>query len=129
MENPWQEFAGPGYELEDLGRPAVFLIPKKKLETPYEGGTVKDRIDAFLIVDFDAFTVMPLPYLGCWRNGQQHLVHDECIRYEVSFAGKERIGALVAFLAKIALAIDEDCLYFKAGEDTCLIRPRRPTEP
>ncbi len=52
-------------------------------------------------------------------------MYDEHRLYEVSFDGRERIGSLIAMLAKIALAIEEDCLYFKAGEDTCLIYPAR----
>ena len=121
-QDRWQDFAGLGYRLQDLGRPAVFFIPTKKLGTMRRGKSVEDRLHAFLQKKYGAFTTSSAPYFGAWHDGQK-IAHDECRLYEVSFVGPKRIKTLIKELAKIARIIKEDCIYFKAGEDTCLIYP------
>ncbi len=37
--------------------------------------------------------------------------------------GKDRIAILEAFLAEIAVAMGEECIYFETGEDAWLIYP------
>jgi hypothetical protein len=125
MKNPWVAFEGTGYSLMNLGRPAVFLIPSHKLRKQFGEGTVEEVLHRFLLENFAAFTTTTVPYFGFWRGESEKFVYDECRLYEVSFVGAEHIKPLVQKLAEIALAIDEDCFYFKAGEDACLIRPNR----
>ncbi len=121
----WSELVGEGYEIEDLGRPAVFLLPSHKLrEKDVSGRTVEERLHDFLVEHFGAFTTTTVPYFGFWRNDGNTLVYDECRLYEVSFSGKDRIPLLLAELAAILPIIKEDCLYFKAGQYTCLLRPK-----
>lgn len=121
-KNPWQKFAGEGYRVQNLGRPAIFFIPSKKLGIKDGKKTVEDRLNGFLQKEFGAFTISTAPYFGAWNNGKS-ISRDECRLYEVSFVGKKRIELLFNFLAKFARKIDEECIYFKAGEDTCLVYP------
>jgi len=84
--------------------------------------TVEEAIRIFLMAHFGAFTTIPLPYFGVWMDNE--IIHyDECCRYEVSFAGKEHIPTLLEFLAEVAMATEEICLYVSAGQYTCLLYP------
>ncbi len=84
---------------------------------------MQDILRDFLLENFLAFTTSTVPSVGLWRNSQRRIVYDECRRYEGAFVGPERIPLLVQKLAAIARLINEDCIYFKAGEDACLIWP------
>lgn len=126
MKDPWEGLEGPSYRIENLGRPAVFLIPSHKLRTPMASGkTAEEDLHAFLSERFGAFTTNPVSETGFWRNAQQRLVYDECRRYKVSFVGKERIPELFAKLSEICAAIDEDCLYVEAGQYSGLLYPKQ----
>ena len=124
MENKWEGLQGPGYRIINLGRPAVFLIPSHKLRQEVNGGLIETRFHRFLIEQFGSYTMTILPYFGYWR-GEDRVHLDECRQYEVSFEGKEKIPVLAAELAKIALLIGEECIYFKAGQYTSLIYPEQ----
>ncbi|MBI2109214.1 MAG: hypothetical protein HYT93_03510 [Parcubacteria group bacterium] len=102
----------------DLGRPAVFLLPVKKILQ------IEENLHRFLIKHFGTFTYIPMPSFGAWRSGNQVIVYDECRLYEVSFVGKEKITLLARKLAQIATAIQEECIYFKAGQYAALIYPK-----
>lgn len=123
MNNPWSELEGPGYQLENLGRPAIFLIPSHKLRLKVGDTTIEKRIENFLLDEFGAYTTSMIPSFGLWRADNREVVGDESRQYEVAFAGRERIKVLLQELASIAREIGEDCFYFKAGEDVCLVRP------
>jgi hypothetical protein len=123
MKNPWLEFAGPGYALENLGRPAVFLIPSHKLRLRLDGTTIEKHLESFLLKEFGAYTTSMVPSFGLWRDERHEVVTDESRQYEVAFIGRDRLKALIEELATIARITQEDCFYFKAGEDVCLIRP------
>lgn len=124
MRNKWQGLAGPGSRIVDLGRPAVFLIPVKKLEKKINGVTVRQALHRFLIQHFGAYTASTLPSFGFWKSLSRATVNDACTHYEVSFLGKERLPALTAELARIAALIGEECIYLKAGQYTGLVYPR-----
>ena len=127
-ENKWAEFQGDerDYEIENLGRPKVFLLPSHKLRTRLpDGSTVEESLRCFLIENFGAFTTTTVPYFGFWRDDGAQIVYDECRLYEVSFVGKERIPLMLSKLAAVAEAIGEDCIYCKAGQYACLVRPKQ----
>ena len=120
----WAEFQDSAYRTVDLGRPAVFLIPVAKLEMQMPSGqTVEEELRTFIIEKFAAFTPHQIPSFGIWHDAEGIAVSDACIRYEVSFVGKENIRPLLRKLAEVALAINEDCIYFSAGQYTCLLFP------
>jgi hypothetical protein len=128
MKNPvskWRTLADPSYELVDLGRPAVFFIPLKKLRRKIGGVRVEDSLHHFLIEKFGAYNSLTALNFGFWKDPNKRMVTDRCRQYEVSFLGKERLPALIRKLAAIAYAIGEDCLYLKAGQYTCLVFPRK----
>ena len=122
--NRWIGFEDDAYEIMDLGRPAVFLVPSTKLKCPMGKKTVEVALHEFLMDNFGAFTTTVVPYYGFWRADGERVDHDECRRYEVSFVGKHRIADLMRFIAQVASATNEICIYFKAGQYTCLIYPR-----
>ena len=119
----WAEFTSDAYQIVDLGRPAVFFIPAPKLECTMGDVTVREAIAEFLMEEFGAFTTTLLPQFGVWMDRGQKVHYDECCRYEVSFVGKENIPKLLEFLAQVARATDEICLYVAAGQYTCLLYP------
>ncbi len=126
----WREFAGRGYTLEDLGRPAIFLLPIKKLHQSLgRGETIESDLHRFLIEHFGAYTSATIPSFGFWKSIDRVTISDECREYEVSFFGKTKVPVLIKKLAEIAEIIGEECIYLKAGQYTCLIYPRKTKKP
>ncbi len=123
MKNKWKSFDGENYRIEDLGRPAIFLLPKKKLKRKVGDITVEEDLHKFLVKHFGAYTSSTIPSFGFWRNAKKATIFDECREYEVSFMGKERIPVLLKKLAQIAVIIKEKCIYIKAGQYSGLIYP------
>src|SRR3989344_7489715 len=121
----WVGLDNDNFSFVDLGRPAVFLLPLNKL---LSGVTIdfmypENALHSFLLENFGTFTYFPMPSFGVWRNGKQVICYDACRMYEVSFNGKEKITLFGDKLAKIAVAINEECIYFKAGQYSSLIYP------
>ncbi|KKQ36029.1 MAG: hypothetical protein US50_C0001G0031 [Candidatus Nomurabacteria bacterium GW2011_GWB1_37_5] len=125
MKNKWKGLEGRGYRLQNLGRPAIFLLPIKKLKKKVRGQAVEKTLHKFLIEEFGAYTSSTIPNFGIWENIKKMKVSDKCRQYEVSFVGKKRIPILLEKLAEIAGQIGEDCIYFKAGQYTTLVYPAK----
>ncbi len=126
MDDKWADWLhGNSYDVVDLGRPANFLVPSHKWKISLGDLTVEESLHAFLFEQFGAFTTTMFPTAGLWRSGGSEVVYDECRQYEVSFCGKERIPKLLEKLGEIAAQISEDCIYFKAGQYTCLVYPKK----
>jgi len=129
LKNKWIGLdRGPCYWIEDLGRPAVFYLPADKLrlrlpQAEVNGDTVERIIQDFLLNRFGGFNRSLLGQFGVWSDGKKSVHYDECVMYEVSFVGKERIPMLVSFLSVIAGQIEEKCIYFKAGQYSGLVWP------
>ncbi|MBI5732348.1 hypothetical protein HY967_00085 [Candidatus Jorgensenbacteria bacterium] len=120
----WSSFEDEkNYHIENLGRPAIFLIPSHKLERDAGGITVRRVLHEFLTEKFGAYTTSIIPSFGFWNNEGDQLICDECCQYEVSFDGKGKVPLLLKKLAEIAKLIREDCIYLKAGQYTCLVSP------
>ncbi|MBU6501024.1 MAG: hypothetical protein KGJ89_02770 [Patescibacteria group bacterium] len=125
QQSKWREFAdNPRYWVEDLGRPAVFLIPIRKLNKKIGGKTVKSIVYDFLIQRFNACTIPKSTVTGFWKDSSGEIHKDVCRVYEVSFLGKQRIPFLLERLAEVASAIHEKGIYVKAGQYTCVVYPR-----
>ncbi len=124
MVSKWDGLGGPSFRFEDLGRPAVFLIPVLKLTKRIGDKSAAQYLDDFLTQNFGAFTRMIIPNFGVWVGGKGTIVYDECALYEVSFVGKEKITLLAGLLAELSRAIGEECIYFKAGQYASLIYPQ-----
>jgi hypothetical protein len=125
-DNKWSGFMDdPRFRIQDLGRPAFFLIPLKKLKRKVQGETINRRLHRFLVTHFEAYTTALVPSHGIWKDVGKKMVLDKCRQYKVSFEGKDRIPLLMAELAEIATLVGEDCIYFEAGQYACLINPPR----
>ena len=121
----WAKFAkDPNYKLVDLGRPAIFLIPEKKLRIKIGGQTIETILHNFLSEKFGAFTSSIVANFGIWVNDKNVVHKDRCRIYEVSFEGKGRIPILLRKLAEMARLTDEECIYLKAGQYSCLVYPK-----
>lgn len=127
MRNPWKQFERPGYKLIDLGRPAFFLIPVKKLKWKIGGKTALKVLQNFLTEEFGAYTDFRIPNCGIWRESAKIVVADESRAFKVAFVGKIKITKLIKKLAELAEALEEKCIYFEAGEDACMIEPKTRT--
>lgn len=125
-QSKWKEFEkSKCYKIVDLGRPAIFKIPTKKLKKKNQRGEIlKESLEKFLAGTFGAYSLSPIPgYFGVWVDGER-VIYDICTEYEVSFLGKEKIPALLEKLAKTSKDIGEVCIYFKAGQYACLVYPK-----
>ncbi len=123
--NKWAALAGRGYRIEDLGRPAIFLIPIKKLKKKIRGVSVEKDLHKFLVNNFGAYTTSTIPGFGFWKNAERATISDACREYEVSIFGKGKIPALLKKLAEIATATEEECIYMKAGQYSALVYPEK----
>ena len=85
--------------------------------------TVEEDLHRFLVKHFAAYTSALIPSFGIWKNSDEVTIRDECRQYEVSFVGKERIPILLAKIAAVAKFIQENCIYVKAGQYSCLVYP------
>lgn len=122
--NKWQEFKGESFEIVDLGRPAVFFVPAQKLKGE-NGAEISQNLHLFLVSQFDAYSTSLAPSFGLWKDSEQRIVSDECIVYEVSFVGKDKIPILLKKLAELCIDLKEECIYLKAGQHACLVYPKR----
>ena len=114
------------YEIVDLGRAATFFLPIRCLFKEVDGKTVESILHEFLSEWFGGVTrFATVPSVGIWRNAQEVMVLDECRPYKVAFLGKRHLPSLMAELARICELVGEDCVYFEAGQYTCLIYPPR----
>lgn len=129
MENKWSGLEDESYHLENLGRPAIFLLPVRKLQKELGGVSVEQLLHQFLIAEFESYTSSTIPSFGVWKDAQKTIISDECRQYEVSFAGKERIPVLAKKLAEIAKWVEEECIYLKAGQYSCLVYPAASQKP
>jgi hypothetical protein len=113
--------------LTPIGQVAVFYLPVVKLdEVSYGRGgkTPRDMIHEFLIEHYDAYTLEISNTQGFWRQHKQSkLFVDENARYEVSFAGKDRIPSFVAFLSRMCVLMDEEAIYLTMGRHSYLVEP------
>ncbi len=124
--NKWFGLGGETYEIEDLGRAAVFLLPSNKMKMSVGERTVEEELCSFLAETFGGFSITTVPYFrGFWRDSNAKISYDECCLCEVSFVGKERISVLLAKLSEIASIIGEQRIYFKAGQYSSLMRPKQ----
>ena len=133
-QNPDQKGIAHGKQMARFGRRNLrnrgprpsgrISVPVAQAKESHGGSTVEENLHQFLAKELGAFTTTTVPYFGFWRSANDRTAYDECRLYEVSFVGKERIPVLLEKLAEVALAVDEECIYFKAGQYACLVKPR-----
>ncbi len=113
------------YRTVSLGRPAVFLLPslKLKMRLRRNGPSIEDALHRFLLKEFGGYTASGGNIFGFWRGQRGRLHYGEHKVFTVAFVGKGRIPQLAAFLARIAKAMREQCVYLETGEDAQFIYP------
>ncbi len=126
-EGKWSSLVSDDYVVEDLGRPAIFLLPVNKLKLSTGVMTIEEDLHRFLIENFGAYTTSTIPNFGFWRDAGKAVISDECREYEVSISGRERVPTLLRKLAEIADKIKEECIYVKAGQYAALVYPKKPS--
>jgi len=119
----WKELENSNFNFVDLGRPAIFIIPVVKLKHEMDGKTVEQALIQFLMKNYQAYSTLNVQNFGAWMDGKKVIHYDESKLFKVSFVGKERITPLAEFLSKIAKSINEQCIYFEAGQYAALIYP------
>ena len=124
----WSKIPSGRYRIVDLGRPAVFFIPVKKLYLGLPGRTIQEELHDFLVNRYGGYTATTLPSFGVWRGLGDAIINDECCVYEVSILGKNKVKPLLEKLAELAQKMGEECIYVKAGQYSGLVYPPNPKE-
>jgi hypothetical protein len=102
-----------------IGRMAIFYLPASKVSD-----SLRLRVERFLIGNFKGYTCQRVNIEGAWASSGGSVSLDSNIRFEASFAGKDRIPMLVDFLSGLCHEMREDALYLTMGEDSYLVTPR-----
>jgi hypothetical protein len=113
-------------QLVHIGQVAVFYFPAKKLYENIGGKPTHEFIHEFLIQNYDAYTLeRGQSNEGFWRRSKDGvLCHDTNVRYEVSFAGKEKIPAFIDFLSKVCTEANEEAIYLTMGRHSYFVTPK-----
>lgn len=106
-----------------IGRMAIFYLPASKVTD-----NMRSRVELFLLDNFSGYTCQRVNIEGAWAAGGS-VAWDSNIRYEASFAGKDRIPGLVGFLSGLCAEMGEDALYLTMGEDSYLVTPIMTAAP
>jgi hypothetical protein len=103
---------------------AVFLAPSLKLKRRGpDGQSVEDRIHRFLMANFSGYTAAAGNIFGYWRDEAGRESYGEHREFRVALSEPGKAEALKAFVAEIAAAIHEDCIYMEIARESCLIYP------
>jgi hypothetical protein len=111
-------------KLSPLGTMTVFYVPSHKLDDPRfgPGQTVRNTIHDFLMQHYRAYTHTPSTVKGYWMNEAGVLYHDVMERYEVSFDTEAEFEAVVDFLARLCVRLEEESIYLTRGDRSYLVR-------
>ncbi|MBX3411128.1 MAG: hypothetical protein KF708_00310 [Pirellulales bacterium] len=111
-------------KLSPLGTMTVFYVPSHKLDDPRFGPqqTVRITIHEFLIESYRAYTHTPSTVKGYWINAANVLYHDVLERYEVSFDTETEFEAIVDFLGRLCVRLEEESIYLTRGDRSYLVR-------
>ena len=121
--------AEDGFEIEDLGRRALFLIPSIKVYNSKYSKTrqsIAKTVHTFLTEVFGGYTCASGNIYGYFQSA--HLEYDELREFRVAFKEDEKrtkVPRLLRFLATICEDIDEECIYVECGEDALVVYPKK----
>jgi hypothetical protein len=113
--------------LVPLGRVAVFYVPAAKMVDPAfgrEGQLARDILERFFLANFGGLTHEISNIRGQWTSPDgQKVFTDQHERYEVSFAGREKLRIFLGFLSEMCQLLEEDSIYLTIGTRSWLVRP------
>ena len=109
--------------LKHIGQVAVFYLPRQEWDQTWD---VKSRLHGFLINNYDAYTLDHIAATGYWRESKDHVVvRDHCVRYEVSFGGKDKIPEFIDFLFEICAMMKQKAIYLTMGKQSYHVLPKK----
>jgi len=109
---------------QNLGTPAVFLLPSLKLkEPPHSGPSVEASLHAFLMENFGGYTAQAGNIFGYWRDEKGNDSYGEHREFTVALVDDSKMPVLKSFLAQMAQDLREECIYLRAGDKALLIYP------
>lgn len=113
--------------LVPLGRVAVFYVPAAKMVDPAfgrEGLLARDVFERFFLSNFGGLTHEVSNIRGQWTSPDgQKVFTDLHERYEVSFAGREKMRIFLAFLSEMCGLLQEESIYLTMGTRSWLVKP------
>ena len=116
--------------LVPLGRTAVFYVPALKMDDSRygQGGqTPTQMFDGFFLQKFGGLTHEESHIRGEWTSEDgQKVFTDLHQRYEVSFAGKEKLTEFLNFLSEMCQRLQEESIYLTIGTRAWLVKPGKP---
>lgn len=109
-------------EGENLGRPAIFYVPKSKMNDE----RLKSITD-FLKNNFNNYKYRHEDAQGNWLDDAGRLYQDQNIMFKTAFTdkaeGRPKIKKLNNYLAELAFTTKEKAIYLETGEDARIIEP------
>ena len=112
-----------------LGQVAVFYAPAHKMDDPRygrDGRTPTQMFDEFFLNKYGGLTHEESRIQGKWTtDGGQRVNVDLHERYQISFAGEDRIVEFLEFLSEMCGLLQEDSLYVTMGDHSFLVKPCR----
>ncbi|MBX7073453.1 MAG: hypothetical protein K1X71_09930 [Pirellulales bacterium] len=110
-------------QITPIGKMTAFYIPSHKLDSPryFRENSTRAHIHEFLIQHYKAYTQTPSPVKGYWISSGGELTHDVTERFEVSFEAESDFDKLIAFLAELCQALEEDTIYLTRGDESFLV--------
>jgi len=113
--------------LVPLGRVAVFYVPADKVVDPAygrDGLLARDIFERFFLANFGGLTHEVSNIRGQWTSPDgQKVFTDLHERYEVSFAGRDKMRVFLAFLSEMCGLLEEDSIYLTMGTRSWLVKP------
>ena len=95
----------------------------KLKEASQNGPSVENRLHSFLMDNFGGYTAQAGNIFGYWReNGSDS--YGEHREFTVASLEATQIPMLKEFLARMVRDLEEECVYFRAGETASLIYPQ-----
>lgn len=112
-----------------MGITATFLIPSAKLQSCCPRSvTLEKRLHEFLITRFGGYTTSSADLRGYWVSPKGESCYGEHREYRVFLNGGKGALGLKRFLAQIAAEIDEQCICYSSGDQSCFVFPPEPLE-
>lgn len=114
-----------------LGKSAAFLLPSLKVKQPPHASdpSLEARLHEFLMKHFGGYTAQAGNIFGYWRDEDGCDSYGEHREFTVAIDSDSKLIVLKEYLANLSHELREECIYFRAGEQTMLIFPAESQDP
>jgi hypothetical protein len=110
------------YREQSLGTAVIFLLPSLKLKNPSKAGTPENTLHEFLMENFGGYTAQAGNIFGYWHESGRES-YGEHREFSVACVDDSKIPLLKSFLAEMAQALEEECIYLREGRHASLLYP------